>query len=110
LRVAVSVDIRNGNVISPDAELNGDPLEVIEKLNRYKIYGLILLDINTVGTKVGVNFDRIGEVLDVTGHKLIVAGGIQSLKEIDALENLGVSGVIISTAIHEELIPVEVVR
>ena len=110
MKIAVSVDMRNGNVISPDPELIGAPLEVIEKLNRYKMSGVILLDINAVGTKSGVNVDNIRQVLDVTGHKLIVAGGIQSLKEIDVLEDLGVSGVILSTAIHEELIPVDVIR
>jgi len=110
MKIAVSVDMRNGNVISPDPELIGAPLEVIEKLNRYKMNGVILLDINAVGTKSGVNVDNIRQVLDVTGHKLIVAGGIQSLKEIDVLEDLGVSGVILSTAIHEELIPVDVIR
>lgn len=110
MKIAVSVDIRDGSVISPDPELIGAPLEVIEKLNRYKMSEVILLDINAVGTKSGVNLDDIRQVLDVTGHKLIVAGGIQSLKEIDALEDLGVSGVILSTAIHEELIPVDVIR
>jgi phosphoribosylformimino-5-aminoimidazole carboxamide ribotide isomerase len=110
MRIAVSVDIRNDNVISPDPELVGNPLEVIEKLNRYKMNEMILLNINTVGTKSGVNLAAIREVLDVTGHRLIVTGGIQSLKEVDALEDLGVGGVILSTAIHEELIPVDVVR
>jgi phosphoribosylformimino-5-aminoimidazole carboxamide ribotide isomerase len=110
MRIAVSVDIRDGNVISPDSELVGNPLEVIEKLNRYKMNEMILLNINTVGTKSGVNLDAIREVLDVTGHKLVVAGGIQNVKEIDVLEDLGVGGVIVSTAIHEELIPVDVVR
>jgi phosphoribosylformimino-5-aminoimidazole carboxamide ribotide isomerase len=110
MRIAVSVDIRNDNVISPDPELAGNPLEVIKKLNRYKMNEMILLNINTVGTKSGVNLDAVRQVLNVTGHRLIVAGGIQSLKEIDALEDLGVGGVILSTAIHEELIPVDVVR
>jgi phosphoribosylformimino-5-aminoimidazole carboxamide ribotide isomerase len=110
MRIAVSVDIRNDNVISPDPELAGNPLEVIKKLNRYKMNEMILLNINTVGTKSGVNLDAVRHVLNVTGHRLIVAGGIQSLKEIDALEDLGVGGVILSTAIHEELIPVDVVR
>ncbi len=110
MRTAVSVDIRNGNVISPDPELVGNPLEVVEKLNRYKMNEMILLNINTVGTKSGINLDAIRKVLDVTGHRLVVAGGVQSLKEIDVLEDLGVGGVIVSTAIHEELIPVDVVR
>ncbi len=50
--------------------LSGNPLEVIEKLNRYKMNEMILLNINTVGTKSGVNLDAIRQVLDVTGHRL----------------------------------------
>jgi phosphoribosylformimino-5-aminoimidazole carboxamide ribotide isomerase len=110
MRIAVSVDIRNDNVISRDPELVGNCIEIIKKLNRYKMNEIILLNINAVGTKSGVNLDAISEILDVTGHRLIIAGGIQNLTEIDALEDLGVGGVILSTAIHEELIPVDVVR
>ncbi len=110
MRIAVSVDIRNNNVISSDPKLLGHPLEVIEKLNRYNMRELILLNMNTVGTTSGVNLGAVRAVLDVTGHRLVVAGGIRNLKEIDALEDLGVSGVVLSTAIHEELIPVDVVR
>ncbi len=110
MRIAVSIDIREGSAISPDPALSGDPLEVIEKMNLYKMSELLVLNINLVGTKHGVDFDFIERVIDVSGHPIVVAGGIKNSEDLDTLEDLGAAGVILSTAIHEEIIPVDLVR
>jgi phosphoribosylformimino-5-aminoimidazole carboxamide ribotide isomerase len=110
MRIAVSIDMREGSAISPDPALSGDPLEVIEKMNLYKMSELLVLNINLVGTKHGVDFDFIERVIDVSGHPIVVAGGIKNSEDLDTLEDLGAAGVILSTAIHEEIIPVDLVR
>jgi phosphoribosylformimino-5-aminoimidazole carboxamide ribotide isomerase len=110
MRIAVSIDMREGGAVSPDPALSGDPLEVIEKMNLYKMSELIVLNINLVGTKHGVDFDFIKRVIDVSGHPIVVAGGIKNSEDLDTLEDLGAAGVILSTAIHEEIIPVDLVR
>jgi len=110
MRVAVSLDVKDGSVMSPDPALSGDPLQVVERMNLYKIRELLVLNINLVGTKHGVDFDFIGRVIDVSGHPIIVAGGIQNTEELDKLEDLGAAGVVLSTAIHEEIIPIDLVR
>jgi phosphoribosylformimino-5-aminoimidazole carboxamide ribotide isomerase len=110
MRIAVSIDMREGGAVSPDPALSGDPLEVIEKMNLYKMSELIVLNINLVGTKHGVDFDFIKRVIDVSGHPILVAGGLKNSEDLDTLEDLGAAGVILSTAIHEEIIPVDLVR
>jgi phosphoribosylformimino-5-aminoimidazole carboxamide ribotide isomerase len=110
MRVAVSIDMKDGSATSPDTALSGDPLEVIEKMNLYKMRELLVLNINLVGTKQGVDFDFIERVIDISGHPIIVAGGIKNSDDLDKLEDLGAAGVVLSTAIHEEIIPIDLVR
>jgi phosphoribosylformimino-5-aminoimidazole carboxamide ribotide isomerase len=110
MRVAVSVDVKDGIVSSSDPALSGDPLQVVERMNLYKISALLVLNISLVGTKQGVDFDFIERVIGVSGHPVVVAGGIKNSEELDKLEDLGASGVVLSTAIHEEIIPVDLVR
>jgi phosphoribosylformimino-5-aminoimidazole carboxamide ribotide isomerase len=110
MRIAVSVDMREGRAISADLTLSGDPLEVVEKMNLYKMSELIMLNIDVVGTKRGVDFGFIEKVIDVSGHPIVVAGGIKNSDDLDMLEDLGAAGVILSTAIHEEIVPVDLVR
>jgi phosphoribosylformimino-5-aminoimidazole carboxamide ribotide isomerase len=110
MRVAVSIDVKDGSATSLDPALSGDPLKVVERMNLYKIRALLLLNMDLVGTKQGVDFDFIERVIEVSGHPIVVAGGIKNSEELDKLEDLGAAGVILSTAIHEGIIPVEVVR
>jgi phosphoribosylformimino-5-aminoimidazole carboxamide ribotide isomerase len=110
MRVAVSIDVKDGSATSLDPALSGDPLKVVERMNLYKIRAILLLNMDLVGTKQGVDFDFIEKVIEVSGHPIVVAGGIKNSEELDKLEDLGAAGVILSTAIHEGIIPVEVVR
>jgi phosphoribosylformimino-5-aminoimidazole carboxamide ribotide isomerase len=110
MRVAVSLDVKDGSTTSLDPALSGDPLQVVERMNLYKIRALLVLNMNVVGTKQGVDFDFIEQAIDVSGHPIIVAGGIKNSEELDKLEDLGAAGVVLSTAIHEEIIPVDLVR
>jgi len=110
MNIAVSIDMKGTTVISADPALSGDPLDIIENMNLYRMNELLLLNIDLVGTKEGVDFDFIEKAIDASGHRIIVAGGIRSSSDLDKLEDLGAAGVILSTAIHEEIIPVEVVR
>lgn len=110
MRVAVSLDVKDGSVMSSDPALSGDPLQVVERMNLYKIRELLVLNMNLVGTKQGVDFDFIKRVIDVSGHPIVVAGGIKDTEELDKLEDLGAAGVVLSTAIHEEIIPIDLVR
>ncbi|MGZ4926668.1 MAG: HisA/HisF-related TIM barrel protein [Halobacteriota archaeon] len=110
MRVAVSIDLKDGSVTSRDPGLSGDPFEVVNRMNLYKIRELLLLNMNLVGTKQGVDFDFIEKIIDASGHPIVVAGGIKNVEELDKLEDLGAAGVVLSTAIHEEIIPVDLVR
>ncbi len=110
MNIAVSIDMKDSMVISEDPSLKGDPLDIIEAMNLFNLKELLLLNLDLVGTKQGVDASFIQRAVDIAGHRIIVAGGIKSTQDLDVLEDIGVAGVVLSTAIHEGIIPVEVVR
>ena len=95
-RIAVSVDVKNNELLAKHLDLNlAEFREILKELDPNEI---ILLDITGVGTEKGYNkklLDEFGELKD----KLIIAGGInkQSLSE---LESLGIKKVLIGTSLH----------
>jgi len=110
MNVGVSIVMSGSKVVSADSALARDPLEVIEEMNLYNLKELLLLRLDLVGTKHGIDRDFIRKAIDASGHRIIVAGGVKSSEDLDILEDLGAAGVILSTVIHEGIIPVEVVR
>ena len=95
-RIAVSVDVKNNELLAKHLDLSlSEFREILKELDPNEI---ILLDITGVGTEKGYNkklLDEFGELKD----KLIIAGGLnkQSLSE---LESLGIKKVLIGTSLH----------
>lgn len=95
-RIAVSVDVKNNELLAKHLDLSlSEFKEILKELDPNEI---ILLDITGVGTENGYNkklLDEFGELKD----KLIIAGGLnkQSLGE---LESLGIKKVLIGTSLH----------
>lgn len=107
--ISVSIDIKNGRVLSPDDD-KSDSLDFVRKLNDYDVMDLIILEINRIGTKSGVDAEFLGDVLAISDHEIIVGGGISNAADISVLREIGASGVIVSTAIHDGSIPIRSIR
>ena len=65
---------------------------------------VVYTDISTDGTLSGPNVEATGKLAIASGLKVIASGGISSiddLKEIATLEDVGVDGAIVGTALYE---------
>ena len=59
-------------------------------------------DIGKDGSLQGPAFELYGEIInEISDLKIIASGGVSSLNDIDQLEKIGCSGVIVGKAIYE---------
>ncbi len=108
--VSVSVDLFNKEVLTSDKRLKIDPLLLVEALNEYPIEDVIVLDLDRVGTKSGIDFDFLARAVAVSKHNILSGGGIRGYEDIAKMEKIGVKGALVATALHDGSIPVSALR
>jgi phosphoribosylformimino-5-aminoimidazole carboxamide ribotide isomerase len=105
-RIVFSLDMRQGRVLSRDAELAElAPLDLLDRVARQGVRDVILLDLARVGTGRGLDLELLAAAArrfpDV---RLIAGGGVRGPADLVALQALGVAGVLVATALHRGLI------
>ncbi|MEM7823492.1 MAG: HisA/HisF-related TIM barrel protein [Candidatus Aenigmatarchaeota archaeon] len=108
-KIILSVDTKNGKVISKCRVLKGlKTIEVINKIIDYSVQKIIFLDLSRVGTGIGVNAILVSSILkNFPSIKLWVGGGIKDIEELEYLDRLGVTGVLLATSLHKGYITKE---
>ncbi|MCW4046725.1 MAG: HisA/HisF-related TIM barrel protein [Candidatus Bathyarchaeota archaeon] len=100
-RVVVSLDMVDGKVLS---KLNDamcvQPLVLLRTFQEMGVNQVILLDLARVGSGEGVNLPVLKQALACLSIKVFVGGGVRDIKDLVTLKNLGVSGVLLATALH----------
>ena len=109
-RINVSIDMKNGVVLTKDRNMDVTPEELIRKLNEFDLKDIIILDLSKVGTSTGINTDLLKEMAGISEHKILVGGGIKDLDEIVVLKGLGIDGALVATAVHNGKIPIELIH
>jgi len=110
ISVSVSIDLLNKQVLANDRNLKMAPLKLIKELNAYSIQDVIVLELDRVGTKSGIDFDFLVSAVAVSEHDILCGGGVKSSEDLAKMERIGVKGALVATAIHEGSIPVSFVR
>ncbi|MDH7596559.1 MAG: HisA/HisF-related TIM barrel protein [Methanothrix sp.] len=106
--IVVSVDMKHRRVISQSGDL--DPLELIKEINDLDVLGIIILELDRVGTSAGTDIEFLSRAVSSSDHPVLAGGGIRDLSDIHALEEIGVQGVLVATAVHSGAIPIEMMR
>jgi len=83
-----------------------DPLSLIMELNSYPIHDIIILELDRVGTGVGVDFDFLARAVECSEHDILCGGGVRSCEDLYKMEDMGIKGALVATAIHNGAIPV----
>ncbi|MBZ5627418.1 MAG: 1-(5-phosphoribosyl)-5-[(5-phosphoribosylamino)methylideneamino] imidazole-4-carboxamide isomerase [Acidobacteriia bacterium] len=69
------------------------PVTMLREVERY-CGGFLYTHIETEGLMQGIPLEAVRELRDATSRRLIVAGGIRSLEEVDTLDAMGVDAVV----------------
>jgi phosphoribosylformimino-5-aminoimidazole carboxamide ribotide isomerase len=98
--VILSVDLREGRVLSPDPQLAGLPaLDAMRRLPRVR--EAIVLDLARVGSGAGPDIALIAEIHAAFPElELLAGGGVRDAGDLRALYAAGAAGALVATALH----------
>jgi phosphoribosylformimino-5-aminoimidazole carboxamide ribotide isomerase len=101
-RLVFSMDLKNGQILSRCHSLAA--LTLMEALCLLQLTGwqeVILLDLNRVGSREGVDTALVAEAhTRFPDLHLLLGGGIANPQELVELESIGVAGILVATALH----------
>ncbi len=109
-RIIVSIDMKNGYVLTKDMTMEDRPEDIIKRLNNIEINEIILLDLGKVGTGAGIDENFLNDIADLSRHNILVGGGIKNLGDIETLRRLGINGALAATALHNGNIPISFIH
>jgi len=101
--VVLSVDLREGRLISRDPELAGrEPAAVVPLARALGAGELLVIDLARVGSGSGPPLDAVAELAAALPATAIYAGGgVRDDRDLRALESAGAAGALVATALHE---------
>jgi phosphoribosylformimino-5-aminoimidazole carboxamide ribotide isomerase len=104
--LVLSVDLRDGRVLSPDAQLAGlGAMDAVAGLHRAGLREAIVLDLARVGTGAGPDVALIAEIHGAFPDlALLAGGGVRTVDDLRALDAAGAAGALVATALHRGVI------
>lgn len=105
-RAVFSLDLRSGEIVSRCPELRKmSPMQALERLQNEGWREVIILDLIRVGAESGFDRALIDEAHQkFPDLKLFAGGGISSYPQLLELQDLGIAGVLLATALHKGII------
>jgi HisA/HisF family protein len=101
--LVLSVDLRDGRLISPDPLLAGrEPTAAVPLARALNAHELLVIDLARVGSGSGPPLDAVAELAAALPTAAIYAGGgVRDDADLRALEAAGATGALVATALHE---------
>jgi HisA/HisF family protein len=99
----LSVDLRDGRLISADPDLAGrDPAAAAPLAQALDVRGLLVIDLLRVGSGAGPPLAAVAELAAaLPGLAIYAGGGVRDDDDLRALEAAGATGALVATALHE---------
>jgi phosphoribosylformimino-5-aminoimidazole carboxamide ribotide isomerase len=105
-RIILSVDLRDGGLLSPARRLAGLPaLDAVTRLHRDGLREAIVLDLARVGSGAGLDVELIADLhAAFPDLELLAGGGVRAAADLHALAQAGAAGALVATALHTGVI------
>lgn len=108
-KIAVGIDARN-EMVSADGWLTDSDityLDLAKKMEAIGVTCIIFTDISKDGTLSGPNLEQLGRINEVVSCDIIASGGIHTIKDIIALNEMGLYGTICGKSIYKGTLSLE---
>jgi phosphoribosylformimino-5-aminoimidazole carboxamide ribotide isomerase len=101
--VVLSVDLRDGRLISPDPLLAGrEPAAAAPLARRLAVREVLVIDLARVGSGSGPPLAAVAGLADALPDVAIYSGGgVRDNADLLALESAGAAGALVATALHD---------
>jgi phosphoribosylformimino-5-aminoimidazole carboxamide ribotide isomerase len=101
--LVLSVDLRDGRLISPDSDLVGrGPAAAAPLARALDVRELLVIDLARVGSGSGPPLEAVAELSDaLPGVAIYAGGGVRGDDDLRALESAGAAGALVATALHQ---------
>jgi phosphoribosylformimino-5-aminoimidazole carboxamide ribotide isomerase len=110
-RVVVSLDLKGDKVlVKLGFDGCSDPICLLRQFKIMGVSQVIVLDLERVGSSVGVNVDFLKKVIAEVGINVYVGGGVRDINDLVELRTLGVSGALVATALHTGKISIDALK
>jgi HisA/HisF family protein len=102
-RRVLSIDLREGKLISPRPELAGrEPVAAAPLASALGVRELLVIDLARVGSGSGPPLHAVEQLAETLPQVAIYAGGgVRHDEDLRALESAGATGALVATALHE---------
>ena len=108
-KIIISLDLMGNHVLSK-VELGSlaNPAALLREFHNMGVSQIIVLDLTRVGSGKGVNTTLLSQMLRNVNTNFFIGGGVRDVGDLLKLKDLGVSGVLIATALHSgEISPID---
>jgi HisA/HisF family protein len=104
----LSVDLRDGMLISPRPQLaGGGPEAAVGLARELAVRELLVIDLARVGSRAGPPLEAVATlVAALPGVDVYAGGGVRDDRDLEALARAGAAGALVATALHERAITV----
>ena len=100
-QIIVSLDLKGEKVLGKlGLGQPSNPLYALHRILEASVNQIILLDLARVGSGEGVNMPLLHKIIKNRGVELFVGGGVRGMGDLKELNNMGVFGVLVATALH----------
>jgi phosphoribosylformimino-5-aminoimidazole carboxamide ribotide isomerase len=105
-QIAVGIDARHGRVAVSGwvEESDMDAIELAQHFEDAGVAAIIYTDIDRDGTGEGLNMEATLKLAQATSISVIASGGVGSLKDIEAVRDAQLNGVIVGKAFYSKAI------
>jgi phosphoribosylformimino-5-aminoimidazole carboxamide ribotide isomerase len=104
----LSVDLRDGVLISPRSELAGrGPGAAVALARELGVNELLVIDLARVGSRAGPPLEAVATLVRaLPGVDVYAGGGVRDDRDLEALARAGAAGALVATALHDGAVTV----